>query len=245
MILLLRQRTCIVILGLLFLLTILLLLRFILPCKTVPSTAIPNVVPEVKTSTLVIALTFDDGPDPEGTPAVLQVLSKHQAKATFFMIGKQAEKYPDLVRRVHLEGHEIGNHGYLHSYSLYRNVSKAMKDIEETQNLIYRLTGRRPALYRPPGGYISEELALALAKKSITVVTWSWIQDTKDWRSPPADIQAGHILHYAKPGQILIFHDGGPNRGETIKTVDICLAKLASQGYRFVTVSELIQMKGN
>lgn len=137
-----------------------------MPCKTVPSTAIPNVVPEVKTSTLVIAMTFDDGPDPEGTPAVLQVLSKHQAKATFFMIGKQAEKYPDLVRRVHLEGHEIGNHGYLHSYSLYRNVSKAMKDIEETQNLIYRLTGRRPALYRPPGGYISEELALALAKKA-------------------------------------------------------------------------------
>lgn len=205
-----------------------------------PTSSIPNVIPEVKTSTQAVAFTFDDGPDPQSTPKVLEILAKYGAKATFFVIGSQVEKYPGLVQKIYCEGHEIGNHGYSHRYSLYRNLPQAIADIENAQDLIYRITGHRPVLYRPPGGYVSEELASALADRGITVVTWSWIQDTKDWRSPPAEIQADHILRHVKPGQILLFHDSARNCQQTVKAVDICLYDLASQGYKFVTVSQLI-----
>lgn len=245
MLIIVRRRTLIVASSFIGLLFLILLPVSMFHNRNIPTASIPNVVPEVRIRTPAVAFTFDDGPDPQSTPAIIGILAKHRAKATFFMIGTQAEKYPELVRKVYQEGHEIGNHGYRHSYSLYRNVLQAVADIECAQDLIYRITGCRPVVYRPPGGYISEELALALADKGLTVVTWSWVQDTKDWRSPPAEAQAEHILRHIKPGQILIFHDSARSCQQTVKAVDICLDKLASRGYRFLTVSQLIGLQGH
>jgi peptidoglycan/xylan/chitin deacetylase (PgdA/CDA1 family) len=202
-----------------------------------------DVIGEVETSIKAVAFTFDDGPSPQGTRGILNVLAQHQAKATFFMVGTQIEKYPHLVKEVQLAGQEIGNHSYSHDYNIWDNPEVAIQDLKKSEQLIYTLTGQRPFLYRPPGGFINEKMMEASKEHNFRIVTWSWIQDTKDWKSPPAERQAAHIIKHIKPGQILLFHDGWGDRSQTIKAVDICMEKLSAQGYQFVTVSELIRLE--
>jgi len=211
--------------------------------RLVQSVNQPHIIRDVKVTRKAVAFTFDDGPDPQGTLAILKVLKKHQAKATFFMVGTQIRMYPEVARQVAREGHEIGNHGYHHNYRTYCNLEQALHDIKQNEALIYSITGQRPKLLRPPGGFLADGLVESSQKHGFNIVLWSWIQDTKDWKNPPARRQAEHILRNIKPGQILIFHDGGGERTQTVETLDMCLERLAVQGYRFVTVSELLRME--
>lgn len=204
-----------------------------------------SVVTLVKTSEKAVALTFDDGPDPLRTPAVLDSLKKHNAHATFFVMGNRAEKQPDLLKKMSSQGHEIANHSYSHNYSRFEsNKADIFKDeIEKTNAIIKEITSQNPVLFRPPGGYLSDNLVELTKNEQLTIAYWTWQQDSKDWKPGNSGTSiANHIIKNIQPGQIILLHDGADNGLETAKAVDILLDKLTKDGYRFVTMSELIKL---
>lgn len=200
------------------------------------------VITDVKTSQKVVALTFDDGPDPTNTPVLLDILKKHNVKATFFVLGVRCEKQPLLVKRIAGEGHELGNHSYSHFKDSRRDNAYFTEEIRKTNTIIHRLTGQTPTLFRPPGGYLSHSLVDLSQKEKVLIAYWSYIQDTKDWRGTKAEKIADHIIKNIKPGQIIILHDGADNGLQSAKAVDIFVDKLSAKGYRFVTMSQLIKL---
>ncbi|WP_253298091.1 polysaccharide deacetylase family protein [Paenibacillus sp. MSJ-34] len=200
-----------------------------------------DIVWDVPTDRKMIALTFDDGPDPRYTPDILDLLRKYDAKATFFVIGKRIGNYPDIVRREVKEGHELANHTYSHTYfSGSYSVDKIKKEIEQAHDLIVRTTGYKPQLFRPPGGYYNDSIIEAAKKQGYLVVLWSWHQDTKDWRSPGVNQIVNKVLRNARNGDIILFHDHVEGKSNTVEALKIILPALKKRGYSFVTVSELI-----
>ena len=189
----------------------------------------------------LIALTFDDGPWPNSTPEVLNVLKKNNVKATFFIVGKQVQKYPQLMKQVVGEGHAIGNHTWSHQYHQYNNPAAA-HEIDSTAELVYKTTGVKTSLFRPPAGILNNGLATYAQEKKYAVVMWS--VDTKDWRSQRTTAQGwiDNILKQAKPGGIVLLHDGGGDRSKTVQALPQLIAQLKKRGYQFVTVPELLEM---
>lgn len=200
------------------------------------------VITDVPISKKIVALTFDDGPDPSYTPVVLDVLKKYDARATFFILGIRAEKHPDIIKRMAREGHEVGNHSYSHrDFGKKDDTDYMLMEIRRANDIIYRLSGQKSVLFRPPGGYLSNALIDLVKKEKLTIAYWSYIQDTKDWKGSSAESIANHLIKNIKPGQIIILHDGCNNGMETARAVNIVLDKLSRDGWRFVTVSELIK----
>jgi polysaccharide deacetylase family sporulation protein PdaB len=200
-----------------------------------------EIVWEVPTKEKVIALTFDDGPDPEETPLILDLLKQYQVKATFFLVGNKVERYPELVRRELSEGHELANHTYHHTY-FSRNIApaKIVKDITQAEEIIFKTTGQKCHLFRPPGGFYNEKLVKIAKQKGYMVVMWSWHQDTKDWSAPGVNKIVDKVLNNAQNGNIVLFHDYAEGQTQTLDALKIILPELVQRGYRFVTVSELL-----
>ena len=205
-----------------------------------------KVVTMVITSEKVVALTFDDGPDAVKTPAVLESLAKHNVHATFFVIGNRAEKQPQLLKMMAAQGHEIANHSYSHSYANFKanKIEIFKEEIEKTNSIISLTTGQKPLLFRPPGGYLSDNMVEFVNSEQLTIAYWTWQQDSKDWRTGQSgQAIADHIIKNIQPGQIILLHDGANNGLETARAVDILLTKLTAEGYRFITMSELINLE--
>lgn len=200
-----------------------------------------EVVWDIHTQDKIVALTFDDGPHPEYTAAVLDLLEKYDAKATFFIIGKNAEKYPYLVLRSYTEGHELANHTYTHPFKV--SIKALREELRQTNNTIYSITGFSPVLFRPVGGNYTDAMINAAVKDGYQVVMWSWHQDTQDWKQPGVKKIIQKVMKGTKPGDVILFHDGGGNRTQTIKALEEIIPALKKQGYTFVTVSELIDSK--
>lgn len=200
-----------------------------------------EVVWDINTKDKIIALTFDDGPHPKYTAAILDLLAKYDAKATFFIIGKNAEKYPDLVLRSYSEGHELANHTYSHPFKA--SVAELQAQLRKTKEIIYGITGFAPVLFRPVGGYYNDQMINSAVKDGYKVVMWSWHQDTQDWKQPGVNKIVQKVMKGSKPGDVILFHDGGGDRTQTIKALEEILPKLKKQGYTFVTISELIKSK--
>lgn len=196
---------------------------------------------DIKTDEKVIALTFDDGPHKKYTPEILDVLSKYDAKATFFIVGENAEKNPELALRIHDENHELAIHTYTHPFKT--NVSNLIKEIKQTHATIYGITGYSPVLFRPVEGQYTDAMIDAIHKEGYKVVMWSWHLDTFDWKSPGEKKIINTVLKGAKPGSVVLFHDGGGNREQTIKALKKVLPELEKQGYKFVTISELLEIQ--
>ncbi len=196
---------------------------------------------DIKTDEKVIALTFDDGPHKKYTPEILDILSKYNAKATFFIVGENAEKNPELALRVHEEGHELAIHTYTHPFRT--NVANLIKEIKQTHATIYGITGYSPVLFRPVEGQYTDAMIDAIVKEGYKVVMWSWHLDTFDWKSPGERKIINTVLKGAKPGSVVLFHDGGGNREQTVKAMKKIIPELEKQGYKFVTISELIEIQ--
>ena len=186
----------------------------------------------------VIALTFDDGPWPE-TPKVLTILRQFNVKATFFILGQNLLLYPDIIEQVVQEGHGVGNHTWTHSYPKME-PQKAKAEIENTSAKLELMTGLKTRLFRPPGGILDNGVADYARSKNYAVIMWSI--DTKDFQKPTATVLANRVLNQANPGDIVLMHDGGGNRSETIAALKIIIPELQKRGYRFVTVSELLSL---
>lgn len=196
-----------------------------------------------------IALTFDDGPHPKYTPLLLDLLKKHDAKATFFVLGAMAEKYPDLIRRMHEEGHQIGIHNYTHKTNwLLFPWSVRTDHIKKSADIVEDIIGTRPAFYRPPWGVINFfDLYL---RKRFHIVLWSVM--VSDWRSSEprdADRMRDKLMAQCKGGAVVLLHDSGETLGAVpeapgymLKALDEVLNQLKPQGMQFVRVDELMEL---
>ncbi len=197
-----------------------------------------GVYAEVRTTEKVIALTFDDGPHPVLTNKILDILSEYDAKATFFVIGKNAELYPDVIKRIAFEGHEIGNHTYSHLAETNSNSEKLKTEILKTENIVYSLTGEKTKLFRPPTGYCSK--SAVLMTKALDYKTIVWNIDTRDWAHRNKNDIIREIKSGAGSGSIILFHDFISNNSDTPEILETILPCLISKGYRFITVSEML-----
>ncbi|MFC9707848.1 polysaccharide deacetylase family protein [Paenibacillus sp. NPDC056933] len=203
-----------------------------------------EIVWEVPTHDKLIALTFDDGPDPVQTPQILALLQQYQAKGTFFVLGKWAEKFPELIQQEQREGHEIANHTYGHMYAVRSTrADKYSREMNTAEKSIVEAGAERPLLFRPPGGYYNDMVIQVAKQHGYTIVLWSWHQDTRDWSSPGVSAIVNKVLKNARNGDIVLFHDKVEGRSQTVTALKTILPKLQEQGYRFVTVSELLAVK--
>jgi cellulose synthase/poly-beta-1,6-N-acetylglucosamine synthase-like glycosyltransferase/peptidoglycan/xylan/chitin deacetylase (PgdA/CDA1 family)/spore germination protein YaaH len=198
-----------------------------------------------------IALTFDDGPDPEWTPAILDILKQENVPATFFIIGKNGQAHPDLVRRIVNEGHEIGNHTFTHPN--LGEVPGTLTDLElnATQRLIESLTGRSTVLFRPPYFGDAEadkpdEVEPAIRAEKLGYVMVGLRIDPSDWHLPvtPTEIVDRTLKRAADTnpetrGQVVLLHDSGGDRRATVEALPMLIHELRARGFRFVPVSDL------
>lgn len=193
----------------------------------------------------VIALTFDDGPWDTSTAAILDTLKEYDAKATFFTVGQKISGHEDLLQRAANEGHEIGTHTWDHAEGSGQGVSLILmssderkQEVEKGLQAIKDATGQDASLmFRSPGGNFDASVASDLSDLIDAEIGWNI--DTGDWQKPGVDTIAQRI-ESAGPGEIILMHDGGGDRSETVAALKQALPKLKEEGYRFVTVSELI-----
>ncbi|MBK5233198.1 MAG: polysaccharide deacetylase family protein [Thermoleophilia bacterium] len=177
-----------------------------------------------------IALTFDDGPSTY-TSQILHILKAHKVKATFFEIGQEVQRYPATSRRILALGHELANH------TMHHGAYPGTADIRQTNHVIKSRTGFKPCLFRPPGGAVNS--AVLSAARASKVKTVNWDRDTNDWQLPGS----GSILNTissARSGSIVLMHDGGGPRSQTVDALSAGISRLRHRGYKLVTVSELL-----
>jgi peptidoglycan-N-acetylglucosamine deacetylase len=202
-----------------------------------------RIVPRVETAGRVVALTFDDGPTPAYTGAVLAMLRRERVRATFFLTGAELERHPSLGARIAAEGHELGNHSYSHVRMVLRDLPFVRREIETTDRLIRAAGHRGPIHFRPPYGKKLLVLPHYLATTTRTTVTW----DVEPESDPNVAATAGgivkHVLDRTRPGSIIILHVMYPVRETSRQAVPGIIRGLRERGYRFVTVSELLRSK--
>ena len=180
-----------------------------------------------------VALTYDDGPNPVYTEKLLQVLEEAHVQASFFMMGKQVENYPQVVKQVAAKGHLIGNHTYSHVNVCQLSEGQVKEEIQKTNELIYECCGRTPEWFRPPFGCNREKL---ISEMHMYQVFWN--VDPLDWSVQNTGTIVNHVLKYVKDGDIILMHDAYPT---TVEATKILIPKLQEMGYTFVTVDEMIQ----
>ncbi|WP_342505395.1 polysaccharide deacetylase family protein [Sporosarcina sp. FSL K6-2383] len=178
-----------------------------------------------------VALTFDDGPDPKVTTQILDTLQKYNAKATFFMLGSRVEYYPDIAKNVKDAGHELGNHTWNHPDLTKADSEKIGNEINRTSTIIETVTGTKATAFRPPYGAVNQKVS---SQTGLPVVLWD--VDTLDWKHRNANRLLMKVKEETKDGSIILMHD---IHQSTADGLDAVLAYLQSEGYIFVTVSEL------
>jgi peptidoglycan/xylan/chitin deacetylase (PgdA/CDA1 family) len=190
-----------------------------------------------------VALTFDDGPDPEITPAVLDILAEYQARATFFVIGRYLDRHRALGERLHRESHELGNHSWQHShFQNFYSTAGHGAEIDRCAQLIKSvIDSRQEPLYRPPIGLKSPPMARAAHKRNLKVVAWS-IHSRDTMTRDPRAIARG-VINRIRPGDIVLLHDGHDreqrHRPLILQALPLLLQGLRERGLSSVTVSEL------
>ncbi|MBW4642316.1 MAG: polysaccharide deacetylase family protein [Goleter apudmare HA4340-LM2] len=189
----------------------------------------------------VIALTLDDGPWPNTTLQILDILKQNDVKATFFWVGTAIQAHPKIAQQVVAQGHAIGNHTWHHWYRKMDQAT-AKSEIERTAELIYKTTGVKTSLFRPPGGVLNNGLAAYSKSQKQAVVMWSQTSADTDTRAKP-QVFVKNVLRDAKPGSIVLMHDGGGDRRRTVEALPQIISGLKQRGYRFVTVPELLEMQ--
>lgn len=176
-----------------------------------------------------VALTFDDGPDLEFTPKILDKLKQHNVKATFFLLGENAEKFPNVVKRIANEGHVIGNHTYSHPNLAKVNDAEYRNQIIKTEEILNRLAGYAPKFIRPPYGEILEDQLKWATEQNFMIVQWS--VDTVDWKGVSADTITNNVLGNSFPGSVILQHStpGGHLQG-SVEALDKIIPQLKRKG---------------
>lgn len=183
-----------------------------------------------------VALTFDDGPHPRLTPLLLDVLKDRRIHATFFVIGRSAARYPDILKRMADEGHEIGNHSWQHPRLTGLGRGEILNEIDRTSEVVFKAVQRMPVLLRPPYGKLSATQArMVHDERAMPTILWSL--DPEDWRRPGPEVVAERIVGRSHSGAIILSHD---IHSGTIAAMPSVIDGLKDQGYRFATVSTIL-----
>jgi cellulose synthase/poly-beta-1,6-N-acetylglucosamine synthase-like glycosyltransferase/peptidoglycan/xylan/chitin deacetylase (PgdA/CDA1 family)/spore germination protein YaaH len=207
----------------------------------------PYVIERFGYAKKTIALTFDDGPDPKYTPRILDILDKAGVKATFFVIGSNGEKHPELLRRIFAAGHDIGNHTYTHPNIADVTTTQVNLEVSATARLLESVLGHQTHLFRSPYGEDSEPETQdqvrpmdALGRQGYVFVGMRI--DPDDWKQPGVDAIVDEVVAQAETGEgnVVLLHDSGGDRSQTVQALPRIIDALRAKGYRFVTVSELL-----
>jgi peptidoglycan-N-acetylglucosamine deacetylase len=185
----------------------------------------------------VVALTFDDGPWPGQTEAILKILQKYQIKATFFEIGAQAKGRPGLSKMLADAGMQMGNHTEDHLNLKHLDAAHVAREIQQGEANIAKASGQQPRFFRPPGGNINPSMWPVLSQLNTKMVMWDI--DTEDWKKPPPATIVSRVLGGVRPGAVVLMHDGGGDRSHTIAALPTIIEKLKALGYQFVTLDAL------
>lgn len=184
----------------------------------------------------VIALTFDDGPYPKVTGHILDVLEKNGVCATFFVLGSRIEGREDVLTRMEELGCEIGNHSFSHADLTRLSKADCQRELSDTDAEIRRVTGHEASVVRPPYGYYNKTVMSAAERPLIL-----WTVDTNDWRGKAPGEIADYVIQQAKEGSVILMHD---QQTQTADAMEMIIPTLIEEGFRFVTVSELIRLTG-
>ena len=194
----------------------------------------------------IVALTFDDGPYPPFTQNLLAVLEEKQVKATFFVVGNNASKYPKVVHQIAEQGHEVALHAGEHKDFLKLNSSELAGNISSGKKVLEELTGKPVKYMRPPHGFRDWAVMEATTDAGLKLVNWSFIP--RDWTNPGAQVIADRVCKDVFSGAIVLLHDGDApsqtaSREQTVEATALIIDELRKQGYNFVTVSQLLERK--
>lgn len=186
-----------------------------------------------------VAMTFDDGPHPQNTPRLLDMLRARNIKATFFVIGRSVDLYPGIVRRTVAEGHEVGNHTQTHRLLSKLSDSEVRSEFTQCHEAVARAAGVQMRVMRPPyGGLLQRQREMAHAEFGYPTIMWA--VDPLDWKRPGPSVVASRILKSTAPGAIILAHD---LHAQTVDAMPATLDGLLNRGFKFVTVSQLLAMK--
>ncbi|MFD3404121.1 polysaccharide deacetylase family protein [Kribbella sp. NPDC058693] len=207
------------------------------PVTPEPPAAAPAAAAPTKTPlpTKYVVLTFDDGPDIEYTPQVLDILAKYDAKATFFEIGQNVQKHPELTKRIHAAGHSVENHTWNHADLRKLSATAFRQQVMSTDQAIRAQIGSTPGCLRPPYGGVSatvRQRATALGKDLVV-----WTVDSRDWTKPGTAAIVQRVVKNVHSGSVILMHDGGGNRSQTVAALPTILKTLKAQGYGFRTLT--------
>ncbi len=182
----------------------------------------------------VVALTFDDGPNPSTTGQILDALEQYGGVATFFLLGQLAEEYPETVQRIYESGNEIGNHSYDHADFKQISTDAMMDEVDSTNQIIYDIVGARPIIVRPPYGNITDSMAEEIGRACIL-----WTVDPEDWKYKDTEIDYDNVMSVVRDGDIVLMHDiYQPTADAAVRII----RDLTDQGYKLVTVTQLMQI---
>jgi len=190
-----------------------------------------------------LALTYDDGPNDPHTLRLLEVLAKHNVKATFFLIGRYVEQRPDIVREVVNAGHIVGNHTFSHPNLIFASTRQTRTQLQECQRSITQAIGQHSPLFRPPfGGRRPGTLSIA---RSLGLAPVMWNVSGEDWKGYSADEIKQRIRRQVRGGDVILLHDGshtgmGVDRSQTIIATDLLISETKSEGFDFVTIPEMM-----
>jgi peptidoglycan/xylan/chitin deacetylase (PgdA/CDA1 family) len=185
-----------------------------------------------------IALTFDDGPNPYYTPQILAILLHYGVKATFFDIGYLVAEYPNIVRQEYKQENIVANHSWSHPVLTHYSAQEIQTQLTSTTNIIQATIGVRPTFFRPPYGAVNDSVLAQARNLHYTTVMWDGTAE--DWSLPGVNAIVSKTLSYAHNGAILLLHDGGGNRAQTVAALPIIITNLKSRGFKFVTIQQLV-----
>ncbi|MGE5405274.1 MAG: polysaccharide deacetylase family protein, partial [Candidatus Saccharibacteria bacterium] len=197
-----------------------------------------KVITRANTSEKVIALTFDDGPDPRFTPQILKILRDQKIKATFFVVGEEAYLHPDIIEQEAAQMHEIENHTYTHPNLLAMTDLTANEEIMWCHQTIEDLISRPPLYFRPPRRLFNNDIMSLSQIYGYKTVLWTVCLENSLARTPQA--MTDRVVSQCVPGAIILAHDGHLDRSMTVRALPLLIAQLKKQGYKFVTLEELL-----
>jgi peptidoglycan/xylan/chitin deacetylase (PgdA/CDA1 family) len=207
----------------------------------VPPPGARNTYSSVNVNGPYITITFDDGPHPTNTPRLLNILAQRNIKATFFVVGQLAKEHPQIIRRILAEGHEIANHTMTHPTLTRISDDRIRRELGDTHKAIVDIAGYHMRLFRPPGGATNARLK-EWFHNEYGYSTILWTVDPQDWKRPGVGVVTSRLVNGARPGAILLCHD---LHAPTIDAMPGTLDQLLAKGFKFVTVSQLLNMESS
>jgi peptidoglycan/xylan/chitin deacetylase (PgdA/CDA1 family) len=181
-------------------------------------------------------LTFDDGPNPRTTESLLELLSQENVPATFFLIGSEIGKYPELTELIHQAGHTVGNHSFNHNFMPSLPTRLIEREIQQTNTLLQEINGRAPTLFRPPYGMIDQRGADCLKEANMTIVYWGCVPE--DWHGVGTERVVARVCQQLSGGTLIVLHEGNQIAKQTIEATREIVLRAKAQGYTFKTLPE-------